>query len=61
MVASLVTMVRDMGVSALAEGVETEEERDICVGMGFELGQGFYFGRPVSLRRSSMSNCPVEE
>jgi EAL domain-containing protein (putative c-di-GMP-specific phosphodiesterase class I) len=57
MVATLVTMVRDMGVMALAEGVETEEERDICVDIGFELAQGFYFGRPVPLRRSTMSNC----
>ena len=49
MVARLVSMVREMGIAPLAEGVETEEERDACVVLGFELAQGFYFGKPVPL------------
>jgi EAL domain-containing protein (putative c-di-GMP-specific phosphodiesterase class I) len=56
MVGSLVTMVRDMGVIPLAEGIETERERRICVELGFELAQGFFFGRPVSLRHSSAND-----
>jgi EAL domain-containing protein (putative c-di-GMP-specific phosphodiesterase class I) len=49
MVASLVRMVREMGVVPLAEGIECRKERDACVEMGFALAQGFYFGRPVAL------------
>ena len=44
-VASLIRLVRDLNVTPLAEGVETEEEAGICSEMGFELAQGFLFGR----------------
>ena len=50
MVATLVGMVREMGIAPLAEGVECKEERDTCVALGFELAQGYYFGKPVPLR-----------
>jgi len=46
LVASLVSMVRDLGVLPLAEGVETQNEADTCVEMGFILAQGYFFGRP---------------
>lgn len=48
-VATLVQMVRDLGVVALAEGVETAEEASACAAVGFEAGQGFYFGDPSRL------------
>lgn len=44
-VASLIRIVQDLNVIPLAEGVETEEEADICRELGFELAQGFLFGR----------------
>ena len=47
-VAALVQMVRDLGIRSVAEGVETEAEADVCLQMGFDLGQGFLFGRPVA-------------
>ena len=50
MVGNLVRMVRDLGVVPLAEGVECEEERQACVHLGFELAQGFHFGKPAPLR-----------
>lgn len=46
MVENLVSIVRDMGVHCLAEGIECQEERDTCVQMGFEFAQGYLFGRP---------------
>jgi EAL domain-containing protein (putative c-di-GMP-specific phosphodiesterase class I) len=30
----------------IAEGVETQEERETLVGLGVPLGQGYFFGRP---------------
>ena len=50
MIATLVTMTLDIGVVPLAEGLETTAERDVCVEFGFQLGQGFYFGRPAAVR-----------
>ena len=50
--ARLVELVRDLGIVPLAEGVEVVEEAEACRQMGFELGQGYYFGRPHSMRNS---------
>lgn len=43
---SLVSMVRDLGIIALAEGIETAGEAEVCKELGFETAQGFYYGRP---------------
>ena len=50
MLASLVHMARDLGAVSLAEGVETQAESDTCVQMGFDLGQGYLYGRPAPPR-----------
>lgn len=42
---SLLKIVRDLGVIPLAEGIETVEEGSVCFELGFELAQGFLFGR----------------
>lgn len=47
MLQTLVQMVRDLDVLALAEGIETPEEAEACVDIGFELAQGYHFGRPA--------------
>jgi EAL domain-containing protein (putative c-di-GMP-specific phosphodiesterase class I) len=49
MVETLVKMSRDAGILTLAEGVESREEAEACCAIGFELGQGFYFGYPAPL------------
>lgn len=46
MVAALVNMARDQGVTVLAEGTEQAQEVEVCRHLGFELAQGFYFGLP---------------
>ncbi len=51
MLASLVAIVRDLGVQALAEGIETEEEAEVCRQMGFDSAQGYFFGRPAPPRK----------
>lgn len=47
LVQSLVDIVRQFGVITLAEGVETVEEDIACRQIGFELAQGFLYGRPM--------------
>lgn len=44
----LVDMVRELGVTPLAEGIECCEDRDVCDDIGFELFQGYLFGRPTT-------------
>ena len=51
MLRSLVEMVRDLDIRALAEGVETECEAATCTEIAFDLAQGYYYGRPAALER----------
>jgi EAL domain-containing protein (putative c-di-GMP-specific phosphodiesterase class I) len=48
-VETLVKMARDAGIRTLAEGVDSREEAVTCRSIGFELAQGYYFGRPAPL------------
>ena len=45
-----VAMIRDLDMHIVAEGVETEEQRDILREMGCEYLQGYYFSKPVPER-----------
>ncbi|HMC10233.1 MAG TPA: EAL domain-containing protein, partial [Pirellulaceae bacterium] len=49
MVESLVSMCRQLGIVTLAEGVESAAEAEACRKGGFELMQGYYYGRPGPL------------
>lgn len=44
---SVSTMARLKGLEVIAEGVETEAQRDALVALGCELFQGYLFSRPV--------------
>jgi EAL domain-containing protein (putative c-di-GMP-specific phosphodiesterase class I) len=48
-VSDLVRLVRELGSTPLAEGVETEAEAAVCRQMGFELIQGYLTGKPVAV------------
>ncbi len=50
MLATLVRLVRELGVTPLAEGIELAEEYETCTQLDFELAQGFYIGRPASVK-----------
>jgi EAL domain-containing protein (putative c-di-GMP-specific phosphodiesterase class I) len=43
----LVATVREIGIIPLAEGIETEAEAAACVDLGFVLGQGYFYGKPM--------------
>jgi EAL domain-containing protein (putative c-di-GMP-specific phosphodiesterase class I) len=47
LVGALLSACRDLGLNAVAEGVETSGERDALGDLGCELMQGFLFGRPA--------------
>ena len=44
-----ISMLKNLGFHTLAEGVETKEQYDFLRGLGCELIQGYYIGRPVPL------------
>lgn len=46
LIGSLVDMIRELGIPALAKGVEREDEHQACVDLGFDYAQGFLYGRP---------------
>lgn len=50
-VGALVRMAQEAGITTLAEGIETAAEADACMALGFDLAQGFHFGRPQPLAR----------
>jgi EAL domain-containing protein (putative c-di-GMP-specific phosphodiesterase class I) len=45
-VESITSASHDLGTSVVAEGVETEAERDALADLGVDLLQGYLFGRP---------------
>ena len=47
MVRAIIQLAHGLGMTPLAEGIETEEEWRFLVEQGCRLGQGFYFCRPA--------------
>ena len=45
------TLLRRRGIRMLAEKVETQEDYEQAVAMGYELFQGYFFSKPVILSR----------
>ncbi len=48
MVNTIRQMAESLGIQALAEGIETEEQWRMLQALGCPLGQGFYFAKPMA-------------
>jgi EAL domain-containing protein (putative c-di-GMP-specific phosphodiesterase class I) len=46
-VSAVAVLTRDLGVRVVAEGVETEEQREFLLAHGLSVMQGFLFSRPL--------------
>ena len=46
-VAAVVGLGQSLGLTTVAEGIETREQAEMLLWLGCELGQGWLFGRPV--------------
>jgi EAL domain-containing protein (putative c-di-GMP-specific phosphodiesterase class I) len=42
-----------LGIEIIAEGVETEGQAKFLISAGCEIGQGYYFSRPVNAERAT--------
>lgn len=49
MVSTFIKAAHDLGIVTLAEGVECSEEAEVCQHLGFDLAQGYYFGKPAAI------------
>ena len=43
---TIVTLAQSLDLGVIAEGVETQEQRDMLAGLGCHTWQGYLFGRP---------------
>ncbi|MGE4264953.1 MAG: putative bifunctional diguanylate cyclase/phosphodiesterase [Desulfovibrio sp.] len=46
-VRTIVSLAHNLGFDVVAEGIETEHQRDFLAGLNCEYGQGFLFSRPL--------------
>ncbi len=46
-VGGIVTLARQLKLSTIAEGIETAEQAERLRALGCQLGQGYYFGKPM--------------
>jgi diguanylate cyclase (GGDEF)-like protein/PAS domain S-box-containing protein len=45
-VTAVLSLARSLKLTAIAEGVETDEQVELLTGLGCDVGQGFHFARP---------------
>ena len=51
LVRTIVTLIRNLGLEPIAEGVETDQQANLLREMGCAFAQGFVFCRPVPPRK----------
>jgi EAL domain-containing protein (putative c-di-GMP-specific phosphodiesterase class I) len=44
---AIIVMAHKLGMKVIAEGIETEQQRDLLAAAGCDYGQGFLFSKPV--------------
>ncbi len=52
---AIIVMAHKLGMKVVAEGIETEQQRDLLTKAGCDYGQGFLFSKRY--RRWSSKNC----
>ncbi len=52
-VASIISLAKSLGLRVIAEGIETEEQRQWLIDHGCKLGQGYLFFPPVSPEKAT--------
>ncbi|HEY0199986.1 MAG TPA: EAL domain-containing protein [Rhodanobacter sp.] len=50
-VAAILALARALNIQVIAEGIETQVQRDALLGMGCEMGRGYLLGHPAPIRQ----------
>jgi diguanylate cyclase (GGDEF)-like protein/PAS domain S-box-containing protein len=45
---AIIVMAHELGMKVIAEGVETEQQRDLLAAAGCDYGQGYWFAKPMA-------------
>ncbi len=48
LVESVIAIARRLGLRTVAEGIETEAQREILLDLNCDMGQGYLFGKPMA-------------
>ncbi len=59
LVRAILAMALTLGIDTIAEGIETERQREILVEQGCQFGQGYLFGKPRPLPRGSRRRTAI--
>ncbi|WP_135075738.1 EAL domain-containing protein [Terasakiella sp. SH-1] len=54
MVSAILTMAQSLGLEVVGEGIETKEHNDFLLGKGCQLGQGYYYSRPLKIEEFNL-------
>ncbi len=54
LIRAMVKMVKELGITPMAEYIESDDEHKKLTQMGFEFGQGFYYGHPIDITKVSV-------
>ncbi|WP_416145320.1 EAL domain-containing protein [Planococcus koreensis] len=53
-VRTIIQLAENLHMLAVAEGIETDEQRRMLINLGCRVGQGYYFYRPMSLDEANL-------
>ena len=56
MISTFIKVSQNLGIFTLAEGIECFEEAEVCKQLGFDFGQGYFFGRPAPVNALAINN-----
>ena len=54
-VRTIIAMANSLGFDVIAEGVETEAQKDLLISKGCHQFQGYLFGRPVPIEQFNLT------
>jgi EAL domain-containing protein (putative c-di-GMP-specific phosphodiesterase class I) len=57
----MVKLIKELEMTAIAEGVETQEEVDYLKEVGCDVFQGFHFSKPISVSEFESKYMCLEE
>jgi EAL domain-containing protein (putative c-di-GMP-specific phosphodiesterase class I) len=60
-VGSTIGLSKQLGLSVIAEGIENRATSDLLLSMGCEEGQGYFFGRPMTVADFEKAFLPTGE